>query len=172
MSCVHICCIADSTTKQQLHCQTLSPANSWERKCADTIGTVPIQLAQCRFPRLAISSAKILIYFSNKIYRSNFYQTPLGSCYGLKLPKFWLQLWKKIIGIYYNFWRTLVPCSYVMNIHVWCWRITCYCDFYRSGTWRLYFMVRTLCASCICMWRAYAQFMLIYSWMSQCLIKR
>jgi len=33
---------------------------------------VPIQLAQYRFPRLAISSAKILIYFSNKIYGSNF----------------------------------------------------------------------------------------------------
>jgi len=34
--------------------------------------SVPIQLAQCRFPGLAISNAKILIYFSNKIYRSNF----------------------------------------------------------------------------------------------------
>jgi len=32
----------------------------------------PIQLAQCRFPGLAISNAKILIYFSNKIYGSNF----------------------------------------------------------------------------------------------------
>jgi len=39
-----------------------------ERKCAD------IQLAHCRFPVLAISNAKIglLIYFSNKIYGSNF----------------------------------------------------------------------------------------------------
>ena len=35
-------------------------------------GSVPIQLAQCRFPELAISNAKILIYFSNKIYGSNF----------------------------------------------------------------------------------------------------
>ena len=34
--------------------------------------SVPIQLAQCRSPELAISNAKILIYFSNKIYRSNF----------------------------------------------------------------------------------------------------
>ena len=35
--------------------------------------SVPIQLAQCRFPRHAmISSAKTLIYFSNKIYGSNF----------------------------------------------------------------------------------------------------
>jgi len=39
-----------------------------------TIGSesVPIQLAQCWFPGLAISNAKILIYFSNKIYGSNF----------------------------------------------------------------------------------------------------
>jgi len=34
--------------------------------------SAPIQLAQCRFPGLAISNAKILIYFSNKIYGSNF----------------------------------------------------------------------------------------------------
>jgi len=34
--------------------------------------SVPIQLAQCWFPGLAISSAKISIYFSNKIYGSNF----------------------------------------------------------------------------------------------------
>jgi len=32
----------------------------------------PIQSAQCRFPGLAISNAKILIYFSNKLYGSNF----------------------------------------------------------------------------------------------------
>ena len=34
--------------------------------------SAPIQLAQCWFPRLVISNAKISIYFSNKIYRSNF----------------------------------------------------------------------------------------------------
>ena len=34
--------------------------------------SAPIQLAQCRFPGLAISTAKILIYFSTKIYRSSF----------------------------------------------------------------------------------------------------
>jgi len=40
----------------------------------DAIGneSVPIQLAQCPFPGLAISNAKILTYFSNKIYGSNF----------------------------------------------------------------------------------------------------
>jgi len=53
--------------------------------------SVPIQLAECRFPGLAISNAKIQIYiFSNKIYGSNFIkQHP--DCYGLKLPKCWLQ---------------------------------------------------------------------------------
>ena len=48
--------------------------------------TVPIQLAQCRFPGLAISDAKILTYFSNKNIRKQFCQTALGNCYGLKLP--------------------------------------------------------------------------------------
>ena len=34
--------------------------------------SVPIQLAQCWLPGLAISSAKILIHFFKKIYGSNF----------------------------------------------------------------------------------------------------
>jgi len=34
--------------------------------------SVPIQLAQCRFPGLAISNAKMLIYFLNKIHGINF----------------------------------------------------------------------------------------------------
>jgi len=34
--------------------------------------SVPIQLAQCRFPLLAIFNAKILTYFSNKIHGRNF----------------------------------------------------------------------------------------------------
>ena len=36
-----------------------------ERKCADTINTVPVLWS-------TISDAKILIYFSNAIYGSNF----------------------------------------------------------------------------------------------------
>jgi len=34
--------------------------------------SVPIQLAQCRFPRLAIANAEMLIRFSNKTPGSNF----------------------------------------------------------------------------------------------------
>ena len=34
--------------------------------------SVSIQLAQCWFPGLVISNAKILIYFSRERYRSNF----------------------------------------------------------------------------------------------------
>jgi len=34
--------------------------------------SVPIQLAQRRFPALAIGRAKISIYFSQTIYRNNF----------------------------------------------------------------------------------------------------
>ena len=48
--------------------------------------SVPIQLAQCRFPGLAIPNAEILVFFHIKI-RKQFYQTALGNCYGLKLPK-------------------------------------------------------------------------------------
>jgi len=39
--------------------------------------SAPTQLAQCRFPGLAISNAKILIYFSSKIYGSNFIKQEL-----------------------------------------------------------------------------------------------
>ena len=34
--------------------------------------SVPIQLTQCRFPGLAISTAKILMQFSSKIYGIKF----------------------------------------------------------------------------------------------------
>ena len=44
------------------------------RRKADTENddSVPLQLAQCWFHGLAISKAKIVICFSNKIYGSNF----------------------------------------------------------------------------------------------------
>jgi len=38
----------------------------------DAIGNESAPLAQCWFPRLAIFNARILIYFSNEIYGSNF----------------------------------------------------------------------------------------------------
>ena len=34
--------------------------------------SVPIKMAQCPFPGLAISNDRIVIYFSNKIHGSNF----------------------------------------------------------------------------------------------------
>ena len=46
-----------------------------------------IQLAQCLLHGLAISNARMLIYFSNKHIRKQFYQTALGNFYCLKLPK-------------------------------------------------------------------------------------
>ena len=72
----------------------------------------PIQLAQCRFLGLAIFNGKIIIFFSKKNIRKQFYQTALGNCYGLKLPKCWLQF-KKIFYcvIYYNCRHTFVPYS-------------------------------------------------------------
>ena len=92
---------------------TVKISNFWQSKmAAGAIGneSAPIQLAQCRFPGLAISNAKILIYVSDKIHGSNFCQTPLGNCYGLKLPKCWLQFKTKFhCVIYYNFRHTFVP---------------------------------------------------------------
>jgi len=41
--------------------------------CSARHGALPVQLAQCWFPRMAACSAKILIYFSNKIYGSDFF---------------------------------------------------------------------------------------------------
>jgi len=41
--------------------------------------SVPIQVAQCWFPGLAISNAKNKYIFSNKIYDSNFSETALGT---------------------------------------------------------------------------------------------
>jgi len=46
--------------------------------------SVPIQLAQCWFPGLAISNAKKYIFFKIK-YTQEILQTALGHCYGLKL---------------------------------------------------------------------------------------
>jgi len=55
---------------------------------ASSIGnkSVPIQLAQCWFPGLAISNAKIKIFFKYNI-RKPFYQTAHGHHCGLKLAK-------------------------------------------------------------------------------------
>jgi len=89
---------------------SLSVVAAMERTLARSIGneSVPIQLAQCRFPGLAISNAKIFYYiFSNKISGSNFIKR--HSKTGLKLPKCWLQFEKKIDRvIYYNFRHTVV----------------------------------------------------------------
>jgi len=53
---------------------------------------VPLQLAQCRFPGLAICNAKLFFKWN---IRKQFCQTALGNCYGLKLPKCWLQFKNK-----------------------------------------------------------------------------
>jgi len=76
-----------------------------ERKSADTIGTV-----QGRFPGLAISNAKILIYLSNKIYGSNLSNSTW------KLNKITIMAWnyqkadcslrkKYILCHFCNFWH-------------------------------------------------------------------
>jgi len=49
--------------------------------------------ARCRFPGLAVSNAKILYIYTHTYL--HIYRTALGKCYGLKLPKCWLQFKKK-----------------------------------------------------------------------------
>jgi len=77
--------------------------------------SVPIQLTQCRFLGLSISSAKILIYFFKYNIRKLFCQTAPGNCYGLKLPKNADCSLRKQIDcvVYYNFRHTFVPCHKV-----------------------------------------------------------
>jgi len=58
--------------------------------------SAPIQLAQFRLPGLTVTSAEILIYFSNKIHGNNFIKQH-SETDGLKLPKRILQFKKKII---------------------------------------------------------------------------
>jgi len=72
---------------------------STKTPCAAHIGNVslPIQLTQCRFPGLAISNAKILIYFSNKIHRSNFIKQHSETVMVWNYRKCWLQFKKKIL---------------------------------------------------------------------------
>jgi len=69
---------------------------------------VPIQLARCWFAELAISNAEILIYFSNKIHRSNLSNSTRNS-YGFKLPECRLQVNKKILLSFSITFGRLVP---------------------------------------------------------------
>jgi len=71
--------------------------------------SVPIQLAQCWFPALAISSAKIYIYFSNKICGSNC----IKQCRKLlwfEITKMLIAAWKINLLCYLWYFRhTFVP---------------------------------------------------------------
>jgi len=77
------------------------------------IESVPIQLAQCRFPGKAISNAKILIYFSNKIYgRSFFIKQHSETVMVWNYQNADCSLRKEFYCIiYYNFRHTFVPYS-------------------------------------------------------------
>ena len=72
--------------------------------------SVPIQLAQCRFPGLAVSSDKILVYFSNKTYGNNFIKHHSETVMVWSYQNTDCSLRKKIYCvIYYNFRHTFVP---------------------------------------------------------------
>jgi len=71
--------------------------------------SVPIQLAQCRFPGLVIFTAEIFICFSNKIYGSNFIKQRSETVMALNSQNVDCTLRKKYCVIYYNFRQTFVP---------------------------------------------------------------
>ena len=122
---------------------------------------VPIQLAQGRFPGLAISNAKILIYLSNKIHGSNL------SNITWKLNKITIMAWnyqkadcslrkKYLLCHFCNFWHLSFPMAVARQ--VFCRRCDALCrllpdfHFYR---WRhispwliLWRHVRDVTASC------------------------
>jgi len=98
ISSAHLCSVRkfDARALLQAWLKTVSATDhlhKLRRSRVSSVGNkcVPIQLAQCRFPWLTISNAEILIYFSNKKTRKQFYQTALRNSYGLKLPKCWLE---------------------------------------------------------------------------------
>jgi len=102
-----------ATSRSAVHAKQPCAVNSIGNESA------PIQLAQCWFAGLAISNAEIWIYFSKKM-RKQFHQTALGNCYGLKLPKCWLQFKKiNLLCHLLLFWHTFVPYCWCIGVDVW-----------------------------------------------------
>jgi len=86
--------------------QYLGPPAYTERKCANTTDTVLVPWAG----HLHSYNNKIYFFKYTEAILSNS-STALGNCYGLKLPKCWLEYKKnKIIVLYIvNFRHTFVP---------------------------------------------------------------
>jgi len=85
-------------------------------------GCAPIQLAQCRFPGLIISNAiaNILIYFSNKIYESNFIKQHSESIVVLNYQTAFCILSKEIYCVIcFIFRHTFVHSSFSKISMVW-----------------------------------------------------
>jgi len=72
-------------------------------------GGVPTQLARCRFSGLTIFNAKIVIYFSNEIYRNNFTKQHSETVMVWNYQNADCSLRKKYSIVYYNFRHTFVP---------------------------------------------------------------
>ena len=71
---LEICSRTDTRRSQYLH-----PYSG--KGDVETVNeSVPIQLAQCWLHGLAISNAKIKIYFAHKIYRNNFIKQQSETC--------------------------------------------------------------------------------------------
>jgi len=92
-----------------------SPLHSknMERKCADTIGTVP------RFPGLSISNDKILMYFSQIKYTEAIISNNTRKVLWLEITKMLTAVKEKILRHLLYFFSTLSfpigPCLYTLD---------------------------------------------------------
>ena len=94
---------ADATAFQTVMYKVDRRRRHRERKCADTIGTVPVH-----WP--AIPNAKISVYFSNKTHVSNFNKQHSETVMVWNYQNADCSLRKKFhCVIYYNFRQTFVP---------------------------------------------------------------
>jgi len=85
--------------------------------------SAPKQLAQCRFPELTISNAKILIYFLNKLHGSNYIKQHSETVIVGNYQNADCTLRKKIIvSFFYNFLHKFRSQYSVYNTSVYAWK--------------------------------------------------
>jgi len=103
-----------------VHCSLNTPSPCLHSSTFDIIGnaSAPTQLAQCRFPGLAISSAQILMYFSKILYGSTLIKQYSETVMVRNYQNADCSLRKKFYCvIYYNFRHTFA--LYLRLLFVW-----------------------------------------------------
>jgi len=120
--------------------------------------SVPIQLAQCWFPGLAISNAKLLIYFSKIKYTEAILSNSTRKQLWLEVTKMLIAVKKLYCVIYYNFRRTFYQrdamlarvLAVALSVYL-CLSVTSRCSIKKGErinlflAWRLHSISPTLC---------------------------